>query len=83
MQFVVTINNRKFILDTARFEALIAALDGAEQIDNKWVGKTSGNSNGYVQILTATPLSEALTTSVLTAAEYNTLKLVTAAQQSA
>lgn len=83
MNFVVTINNRKYILTPDRLHALVCALDGAEQVDNKWVGKSTGNSNGYITILATTPLSETLAVTVLTDDEYNTLKLVTASQPSA
>ncbi len=83
MRFLVQIANRKFILDAKRVESLVRALDGAEQIENKWVGKTSGNANGYVSILSGAALSEVLNFSPVTDDEYNTMKLVTASQQSA
>jgi hypothetical protein len=83
MRFLVQIANRKFILDAKRVESLITALDGAEQIENKWVGKTAANSNGYVPILSCSPLSEVLNFAPVTDDEYNTLKLVTISQQSA
>lgn len=83
MRFLVNIANRKFLLDDKQIESLINALDGAQQIENKWVGKSTEHSNGYVSILSSSPLSEVLNFAPVTDDEYQTLKLVTASQQSA
>lgn len=83
MRFIVTVGTTKFILDHAQLAALVGALDGAEQIEQKHVGAgkgTSGYSQSYIDLLRVKPVSEAFTVQPLPDSEYNTIKLVTASQ---
>lgn len=86
MYFIVKVHHTQYLLDATRLAALVAALDGAQQIDTKHVGDnlgTSGFGNSYIDLLTCKPLRDILPAQLMPESEYNALKLITESQKSA
>lgn len=72
MKFLLEIANTKVLLTQAQLEKLSDALDGAERIEDKYVGNSK-----YLKLIRPYVTSESLKGTMMTLHEYGAMQLVT------
>ena len=78
MKFTLDINNTKVIISTEQLEAIANALDGAEVLENKYLGNNLGlNGTNYLEMITAFVLRDVLKAGVMSDTEYEAKVFIT------
>jgi len=77
MKFILELNGNNFLLDQANVDKLVAALDGCEIIEHKYMGRKSNGDSEYVDLIASKPLRNVLRLAVLSDASYEAMLFVT------
>jgi hypothetical protein len=76
MKFVLELNGQNVLLDQANVDKLVAALDGCEIIEHKYMGRTSTGSSEYVDLISAKSLRELVRLAVVSDTDYEAMKFI-------
>lgn len=78
MRFKVDISGTTVILTDKQLAAVVRVVDGAERIEDKYVGSNKGTAGGnYLKLIRSMAPSEAFRVNVMSDSEYEAMKLVT------
>jgi hypothetical protein len=78
MKFKVEIGGTSVLLDYKQLNAVMKALDGAERIEEKYVGSSQGTNNtNYLKLIRSYQPMDNFRFNGVSDDEYNALKLVT------
>lgn len=78
MKFVVTVNNRKLLLDAVQVERLVSVIEGCEYYHEEYVGGgrgTMGSNNNYTPRVKPCDIEEWLDIRVMRSDLIDTIKL--------
>lgn len=78
MRFKVDMGGTTMLLTDKQLAAVVRAIDGAERIEDKYVGSDRGTGRGnYLKLIRSMAPSESFRVNVMSATEYEAMKLVT------
>lgn len=83
MKFVLELNGNNILLDQANVNELVAALDGCEIIEHKYMGRKSNGDSEYVDLIATKSLREIMRLSCISDTDYEAMLFITKQQAEA
>lgn len=77
MKFRVDIGGTSMLLTDKQLGAIVKAIDGAERIEEKYIGSKPSGGGNYLKLVRPMAPSETFRVNVMSESEYEAMKLVT------
>lgn len=77
MRFKVELGGNSLLLTDKQMAALVKTIDGAERIEEKYIGSKPSGGGNYLKLIRSFTSSEYMRVNVMSESEYEAMKLVT------